>query len=248
MTHLSDFIQATESFFHPSNSGPWSVELSSFLKSLAWEYLNRLREEEQPTCKTPHGLRLTPELSNKFVEIIRGVTFQMMFSKDQRALSQNNTTLRSLAWIAPKLIIPGVLERAYPSLESLTETHRTTSVISALNAIAIPLLNRDHYPQGGKHLLPLLHLTVPGVDLNDPAKTWHTLVFVASTLLSVPVKDLTGGSMGFEWGGMEGSFDSEETVDLEFEDYNRKASTGEFEEWLMKFLRRIIFMVCLNAG
>ncbi|KAK3822755.1 MAG: hypothetical protein J3Q66DRAFT_424160 [Benniella sp.] len=243
LTHLSDFIQATESFFHPSNSGPWSIELSSFLKSLAWEYLNRLKEEELPTCTTPQGLRLTPELSNRFVEIIKGVTFQMMFSKDQRALSQNNTTLRSLAWIAPKLIIPGVLERAYPSLESLTETHRTTSVISALNAIAIPLLNRDHYPQGGKHLLPLLHLTVPGVDLNDPAKTWHTLVFVATTLLSVPVKDLTeSGSMGFEWGGMEGSFDSEEVVDLEFEDSVRKASTGEFEEWLMKFLRRIIFM------
>jgi len=173
----------------------------------------------------------------------------MMFSKDQRALSQNNTTLRSLAWITPKLIIPGVLERAYPSLESLTETHRTTSVISALNAIAIPLLNRDHYPQGGKHLLPLLHLTVPGVDLNDPAKTWHTLVFVATTLLSVPVKDLTeSGNIGFEWGGMEGSFDSEEVVDLEFEDSVRKASTGEFEEWLMKFLRRIIFMVRLKEG
>jgi proteasome activator subunit 4 len=219
------------------------------LKYLAWEYLNRLKEEELPTCTTPQGLRLTPELSNRFVEIIKGVTFQMMFSKDQRALSQNNTTLRSLAWITPKLIIPGVLERAYPSLESLTETHRTTSVISALNAIAIPLLNRDHYPQGGKHLLPLLHLTVPGVDLNDPAKTWHTLVFVATTLLSVPVKDLTeSGNIGFEWGGMEGSFDSEEVVDLEFEDSVRKASTGEFEEWLMKFLRRIIFMVRLKEG
>ncbi|KAG0225196.1 hypothetical protein B0O80DRAFT_458867 [Mortierella sp. GBAus27b] len=241
---LADFIQATESFFHPSNSGPWAIDLSSFLRALSWEYLNRLKAEEEPTCKTPQELRLTPELNDKFVEIIRGVAFQMMFSKDQRALAQNNVTLRSLAWIAPKLVIPGILERAYPSLESLTETHRTTSVISALNAIALPLLNRDHYPQGGKHLLPLLHLTVPGVDLNDPAKTWHTLVFVASTLVSVPVKDLTeSGGMGYEWGGMEiGALDSEEIVDLEYEDACRKASTADFEEWLMKFLRRIIFM------
>ncbi|KAF9940539.1 hypothetical protein BGZ65_006679 [Modicella reniformis] len=241
LTHLRDLIQATESYYHPSNAGSWSYFLSLFLRMLTWEYLKRLKQEELSTCKTPQELLLTPELNNKFAEIVKGVTFLLMFSKDQRAVAQNNLTLRSLAFIAPKLIIPSVLERAYPSLESLTETHRTTSVISALNAIAVPLLNRESYPQGGKHLLPLLHLTVPGVDLNDPVKTWHTLVFIGSILSTVPVKDLTGfGSAGFEWGGME--MDSHEDVDMELEDSCRKASTAEFEEWLMKLLRRIIFM------
>ncbi|KAI8606761.1 hypothetical protein EDD21DRAFT_297702 [Dissophora ornata] len=244
LAHLSDLIQATESFFHPSNSGRWSHVLSFFLNSLALDYLKRVKDEESPKCKTPQELRLTPELNNKFVETMKGVTFLMMFSKDQRAVAQNNVTLRYLAWIAPKLVIPGVLERAYPSLESLTETHRTTSVISALSSLAIPLLNREHYPQGGKHLLPLLHLTVPGVDLNDPVKTWYTLLFVTSMIATVPVRDLTEmGSAGFQWGGMEEDmFDSEEMVDLELEDSNRKATTAEFEEWVMKFLRRAILM------
>ncbi|CAO3568761.1 unnamed protein product [Mortierella alpina] len=244
LAHFGDLIQATESFYHPSNSGQWSYTLSLFLQLLAWEYLQRLNEEKQPKCKTPQELRLTPEINNKFVQSVKGVVFLMMFSKDQRAAAQTQLTLRYLAWIAPKLIIPGILENAYPSLESLTETHRTTSVIPALGSIAVPLLNREHFPQGGKHLTPLLHLTVPGVDLNDPAKTWYTLLFVASMAATVPIRDLTEmGSAGFQWGGMEEDMlDADEMVDMDLEDATRKATTSEFEEWLMKFLRRTIAM------
>ncbi|KAF9434968.1 hypothetical protein BGZ76_007123 [Entomortierella beljakovae] len=244
LAHFSNLIQANESFFHPSNSGQWTYPLSLFLQWLSWKYLDRIRDEESPDCKTPQELRLTPELNRKFVEIVKGVTFLMMFSKDIRAVSQNTRTLKHLAWIEPSLIIPGVLQRAYPSLESLTETHRTSSVISTMSSLAIPLLNRDHYPQGGKHLLPLLHLTVPGVDLNDPGKTWFTLLFICSMISTVPIRDLTEmGSAGFEWGGMEvDSIDTEDPVDLELEDSTRKATTAEFEEWLMKLLRRAILM------
>lgn len=201
--------------------------------------------EQEADCSTPMELRLTPELCDNFVDIIKGVAFLSMFSKDQRAVAQTHMALRYLAWISPKLILPGVLERAYPSLESLTETHRTTSVISALGSLAVPLLNPQHYPQGGKHLAPLLHLTVPGVDLNDPVKTWYTLMFVSSMISTVPVRDLTtSGSAGFQWGGMdEDIMDSDVIVDLEMEEANRKASTADFEEWVFKFLRRAIVMV-----
>lgn len=106
-------------------------------------------------------------------------------------------------------------------------------------------MNPEHYPQGGKHLTPLLHLTVPGVDLNDPAKTWYTVMLVSSLINTVPVRDLTEtGSAGFQWGGMEEDImDSDDIVDLEMEHANRKATTAEFEEWLFKFLRRSVAMV-----
>ncbi|KAF9155612.1 hypothetical protein BG015_009167 [Linnemannia schmuckeri] len=244
LAHLAELIQATESFYHPSNYGKWSYVLALFLEALARDYLERWNKEKLPKCKTPQEYRLTTELNKRFVETVRGVTYQLMFSKDQRAVATNQKTLRYLAWIEPSLIIPGVLERAYPSLESLTESHRTTSVISALGALAVPMLNRDHYPQGGKHLAPLLHLTVPGVDMNDPVKTWYTLLFVTSMVSTVPIRDLTEmGSAGFEWGGIDiDMLDAEDTVDLELEDSSRKASTADFEEWLMKFLRRVILM------
>jgi proteasome activator subunit 4 len=43
LAHLRDLIQATESFFHPSNSGPWSHALALFLQSFAWDFLQRLK-------------------------------------------------------------------------------------------------------------------------------------------------------------------------------------------------------------
>ncbi|KAG0235309.1 hypothetical protein BGW42_005476 [Actinomortierella wolfii] len=245
LAHLSELVQATESFYHPSNVGVWTNPLASFIQTLAWEWLKRLNDEKEETCKTPHDLRLTPELSAKFAEIIRGVTFLLMFSKDRQAVAHSHEALRLLAWIAPIKVIPGVLERAYPSLESLTETHRTTSVISALSAMSLPLLNRDNFPQGGKHLAPLLQLTIPGIDANDPIKSTVTLMFVASALSTVLVHDMSSSSMGgsSEWGGMEEeSFETGEVVDMELEDAKRKASTIEFEDWLAKLLRRLIVL------
>ncbi|KAF9978770.1 hypothetical protein BGZ73_000417 [Actinomortierella ambigua] len=246
LAHLSDLIQATESFYHPSNLGNWTGPLASFVQTLAWEWLKRLNDEKEESCTVPQDLRMTQELSDKFVEMIRGVTFLLMFSKDRQSVGHSHEALRLLAWISPTKVIPGVLDRAYPSLESLTETHRTTSVISALGALALPMLNRDNFPQGGKHLTPLLQLTIPGIDPNDPVKSLVTMMFVSSSLMTVPVYDLSSTSAGgspIDWGGMEEeSYETGEKVDMELEDAKRRASTIEFEEWLAKFLRRIIVL------
>lgn len=38
---LSRMITSTESFFHPSTSGPWTSDLSAFIKYLASEFNKR---------------------------------------------------------------------------------------------------------------------------------------------------------------------------------------------------------------
>lgn len=67
---LDRLITSTESFFHPSNSGPYTisvgflkillctvltaaVQLTSFLQYLAAFFCQRMREEEQASCRTP---------------------------------------------------------------------------------------------------------------------------------------------------------------------------------------------------
>ena len=69
---LDKFITSTESFFHPSNSGPWTVivrglgsrnvihfqlrlrpQLTNLLQCLANEFIKRWQQEEQRDCKTP---------------------------------------------------------------------------------------------------------------------------------------------------------------------------------------------------
>ena len=74
-------------------------------------------------------------------------------------------SLRSLAFIEPKLIMPDLLERAYNGLEVVNETHRTTAVLTMLAGVAHPLVSEKAWLGGQKHVVPLLELCIPGIDL-----------------------------------------------------------------------------------
>lgn len=68
---LDKLITSTESYFHPSNSGHWTLavsmcsspvslilililwQLTSFIQRLAAEFCKRWKEEQQPGCRTP---------------------------------------------------------------------------------------------------------------------------------------------------------------------------------------------------
>lgn len=74
-------------------------------------------------------------------------------------------SLRYLAILEPDVIMPELLERAYNGLEAVNETHRTTAVLNILSAVARPLVSEKMWFGGQKHLLPLLELCIPGIDL-----------------------------------------------------------------------------------
>jgi proteasome activator subunit 4 len=88
-----------------------------------------------------------------------------MFSKDPVCMSYAQGALRSLAMLEPNLIMPELLERAYGGLEVVNETHRTTAVLSMLSGIARPLVTEQIWLGGQKHVVPLLELCIPGIDL-----------------------------------------------------------------------------------
>ncbi|KAI8099232.1 uncharacterized protein BX664DRAFT_272366 [Halteromyces radiatus] len=243
MTLLADLIQATELYFHPSNHGTWSYVLTTFVRHLAYEFLKRWRYEHEEDCVIPQERRLTRALCREFVLILRPVTFLSMFGKDQFTVGASQTTIKYLTWIEPSLIFPGLLERIYPSLETLTESHRTTSALSILADISLPLFSRDHYPAGGKHLLPLLQLAIPGIDMNDPIKTIASLMFITSALMTIPVMDLSSIGTTDYYDGDEAMMMDDDNMQVELpkelEDQLCRMTTSGFEEWLSKFLRRI---------
>jgi len=88
-----------------------------------------------------------------------------MFSKDPVCMSYAQGALRTLSILEPNLIMPELLERAYGGLEVVNETHRTTAVLSMLSGIARPLVNEHIWLGGQKHVVPLLELCIPGIDL-----------------------------------------------------------------------------------
>ncbi|KAJ3067573.1 hypothetical protein HDU98_009213 [Podochytrium sp. JEL0797] len=224
---LNTFLQASETYFHPSNHGTWSLKLAHFLHTLALVFLKRWRKESLDDCETPPSLRLTPEIKHAFVETVQKYAFVMMFSKDATAGHEANLAIKNLAWLEPGLVLPKVIERVFPAMETLTETHRTRACLNNVCVTILPLLSRDLFASGAQNFLTLLHLVLPGVDMNDPGKTASALVFLSSAFMCVPVVDVSGSHAG-----------EDETED----DRELRLSTAGFEEWLMMLLSRIFVM------
>ncbi|KAK7678491.1 hypothetical protein QCA50_018552 [Cerrena zonata] len=130
MDSLDRLITSTESYFHPSNSGHWTLALTGFVHRLAVEFCKRWNEEKVRTCKTPVGRRLTPAIRHAFITTLRTPTLLAMFAKDPLSSSYAQGALQLLAMLEPNLVMPELLERAYSGLEVINESHRTTAVMS----------------------------------------------------------------------------------------------------------------------
>lgn len=193
-----------------------------------------------------------------------------MFSRDPITIANAQAALKTMGFLEPDLIFPAVLERAYPALETLLEvssslvafyfrssshemrrsqTHRTTAVITALSTVSSPLISRANYPAGAKHLVPLLELCLPGLDVNDPIKTMSSAMFVIQAITSVMIDDLTRP----EAQDTEAAFDEDmsgPTLMLEDgeepklskveEDRAVRDSTAGFPDWVANFFRQVL--------
>ncbi|KAN0100847.1 hypothetical protein V8E55_000831, partial [Tylopilus felleus] len=258
MDTLDRLITSTESFFHPSNHGHWTVLLTSFLQRLTAEFADRWYEEHLPSCRTPTTRRLTAAIRRAFVTSLLTPALLAMFSKDHLSLAMTQGALRVMAQLEPTLVMPELLERAYGGLEVVNETHRTTAVLKILSGISLPLVSEKLWRPGQKHLLPLLDLCIPGIDLNDPNKTICATSFIISAIQHVKIGDISMHQSGFALSGDAPSeylmeLDNDETrlpegvemspfVALSREEERTlvRESTSGFADWVASLFRRIL--------
>ncbi|KAF9073805.1 armadillo-type protein [Rhodocollybia butyracea] len=264
---LARLIASVESFFHPTNSGAWTTDLSAFIKSIVYNFNKRWYEERQPECETPTNRRLTRAMKRELVKSLRTVVLLAMFSEDSGTVANIQSCLKSMCVMEPDLILHPILERAIPSLEALTETQRTIAVIKALGAVAPAIVCRRVYYPGAKHLLPILDLLIPGIDLNDPSKTLCTTAFLVEISQYIQFSDLSESSGTrpmpvepepaaaltnefsrsqmklpfFETNGFGDLVsDMEPRLSQEEEDILLKDTTASFADWVANFIRRVI--------
>ncbi|KAL6304169.1 ARM repeat-containing protein [Sparassis latifolia] len=256
---LDKLITSTESFFHPSNSGPWTLSLTHFLHRVTAEFCKRWKEEQQPGCKTPVTRRLTPAIRRAFVTALRTPALLAMFAKDPFSMSYAQTSLRSMAYIEPSLVMPELLERAYGGLEVVNETHRTTAVMTMLSGIALPLVSEKMWLGGQRHVVPLLELCIPGIDLNDPIKTLCATMFISSVVQHIKIADLSLQQAGVP---LSSDAPAEEMMDVDMENLVQlpegieagttpvlskqderalaRDSTALFADWVTSLFRRVL--------
>jgi proteasome activator subunit 4 len=170
-------------------------------------------------------------MSKTLVLDLRDPAFLLLYGKDGGAVSSAQKTLRNLGEINAFEVFPPLLERIYSSLETLTESHRTLASIGALGVTANTLFNGQSYPEGCRHLIPLLHLTLPGLDINDYHKTIMTLMFYSNVGLGIPVAKILE---------LDGSgFSGETLITVE----TLISQKHELMEWLSEFLNRVFLII-----
>uniref|UniRef100_A0A1B0D4X7 Uncharacterized protein n=1 Tax=Phlebotomus papatasi TaxID=29031 RepID=A0A1B0D4X7_PHLPP len=230
--YLDKFMGTIESYLHPANSGKWVHYLSDILVQLVKYFEGRLISERyrKPSWmrKVPEEHRLTEDCVTAFVVSMKPVAFQMMYSR----VGSNDVgkVFKLLADLRPELIIPGVIERVYATLDSLTEPHKLTAALQCFVSVARPLVSgHNGYTEGRTHVIPILMATLPGIDPNDFKKTSVVLQFLTSFALMVPIVDCSKACLYYNDLTEEERLICEQSADL-----------GDF---VLQFLEKIFILI-----
>jgi proteasome activator subunit 4 len=183
LANLEGLMESIDTFFHPSNQGSWTGFLAQLTYYLTDNFVSRWNREQSGELEVPPERRINDELKKRFVLSLREVTFMGLFAKSSKVVNYYYSTLQGLAYLEPDLILPGALQRFYPSLQGLVEVHRTTSSLAGLQMIANIMSKQKGYRC---HITALLALALPGIDANDLGKTQHTLNLIQSIAYSIP--------------------------------------------------------------
>ncbi|EGS19696.1 putative proteasome activator protein [Thermochaetoides thermophila DSM 1495] len=199
LSSLEGLLESIDTFFHPSNQGSWTSFLAQLTFYLTDIFVSRWNRENSGELEVPEERKITPELKKRFVMALREVTFMGIFSKGSKVVNYYYSTLQGLAFLEPDLILPGALQRFYPSLQGLVEVHRTTASLCGLQMIANIMSKQKGYRC---HITALLALALPGIDANDLGKTQYTLNFIQAVAYSIPFVELAEeekAGVAIEW-------------------------------------------------
>ncbi|KAF8386338.1 hypothetical protein PRIPAC_75480 [Pristionchus pacificus] len=191
-SYLTRLMTLIESFLHPSNYGNHSSHLLNLLYRLVNEMVSRIKRERsgKPAPSVPDHLKMTEEAINEFVISLLPCVKLAIFTKvKQEYISY---IIKNLALLAPKIVLPAILEILYPALETVTEPHRLTQSLSCLFVALIPMLREEAGPgerTRKAEMVVLLEALLPAIDPNDIKKTLLCFQVFGIMVNTVPLVD-----------------------------------------------------------
>lgn len=256
LANLEGLVQAVETFFHPSNQGGWTKGLFQLVYYLADFFVMRWNKEKSGEMEVPEERKLNDELKRRFVLCLQDVVFMGIYAKSGTAMNFALSTLQQLAFLEPDLILPGALQRIYPSMQGLVEVHRTTSSLRALYHLTGTMVRTKGFRC---HVTTMLGLALPGIDANDLDKTLYTLSYIQSVCYNVPLHNLTegqenvsGNMLAMDWITSEVGRMEQEGVNVEL-DYSKLddkeeelilcSSTAGLAEFVSSFLGKVFTLL-----
>lgn len=230
--HIDKLFQTLQTFYHPSNLGKWNIKLSGLLMSFPIAFVRRINRERyrKPTWlrPVPDTHKLTENDITRFVESMKNTVFMCMFSK--YGSQDSAVALRHLSTMRPELIVPPLLEKMKPALETLIEPHRLIACMNCVVSVARSMMNASKwYPEGRLHVLPLLILALPGIDPNDFKKCLVTFQMISTFVSHVPIVDCS-----------EAPLLRSDLTDAEIE---LCSHTAQFEDFVLQFVDRVFALI-----
>lgn len=231
--HLELLFKTIESFYHPSNSGRWTLRLTKFLAKLTDGFLDRVWQERRKTktwChEIPHSKKLTESDIDAFVKTIRPIGLMAMFLKMH--YTHGCTSLQAIAWLRPEAVVPSLLEKLNDALYNVSEPHRLTATLVSM-AFVSRLLVLNHTKMGVPIDIPgLLMACLPGIDPNDNRKTTVTFQLISTLVAVVPLVDCSSVA---------------DDVDPSLQEVC--LTTAAFEDFVLELISRCMALIDNNAA
>ncbi|XP_035894315.1 proteasome activator complex subunit 4A-like isoform X2 [Anopheles stephensi] len=230
--YLNTFMSTIESYLHPANSGKWVKMLGDLLTLLPRFFIDRLVIERyrkgHHIRPIPNEHKLTEECITAFVECMKPVALQAMYSRLNT--QEVGKVFQCLADLRPALIIPSIIERVYTSLDSLTEPRKLTAALHGLIGVSRALVSgHKGYTEGRTHVIPLFLATLPGIDGNDQMKTGSTFHFLTSVAFLIPIIDCS------QAGQYHTNLTDDERLLCE--------QTADFSDFTLQYLDRLFLLI-----
>lgn len=232
MKYLRSFMSTIESYLHPANSGKWVRTISELLVQLVKYFQDRLiseRYKKHPwKPQVPNDYKLRNEDVTEFVELFKPVAFQAMYSK--MGPNDISRVFKGLADLRPEMILPGILERVFNTIDSMTEPHKFTSALQCLSSVANIMVSGKRGTEEAKtQVIPALFAVLPGIDSNDFKKTSITLQYIITQSILIPLIDCSKASLYYD------DLTEEESLVCE--------QTAQLEDFVLQFFDRIFVLI-----
>ncbi|XP_058809543.1 proteasome activator complex subunit 4-like isoform X2 [Phymastichus coffea] len=235
-SYLDKFLKTVETYFHPANYGHWLKKLGQLFVNILYCVvirINRERNTWKPTWKKPipEFYKLTDSDIDAFVSSMMPIIELGIFNK--RCSQIFYIALHHLAIMRPNVVIPKILEKVYPTLNSEIEPHKLITSLNCMVSISRPLVQGSRIPdkayafhEGPQHVLPILFTSLSGIDPNDLNKCMATFNLIATYVTMVPIADC-----------------SKTTAELTEEEREVCAETSRFEDFVLQFMDKVFVWI-----
>ncbi|KAI3651905.1 hypothetical protein MP228_003208 [Amoeboaphelidium protococcarum] len=183
---LKSLIKSVDVYVHPSSHSSCTGRIVKLVALLCETLHSRVRMEKYGQTRYEETAFISHEDLSHRVRLFYSLLEVSVFGKDQKSVSESLAGIRHLAWLAPEIINDAVV-KVLPSLEGVDMAHRTSSSLQMLSYMSIPMIHRFHNPSGAEQMNMLLRLSLPGIDMNDPNKTFNTLLMYCKLFVFIPL-------------------------------------------------------------